>query len=96
MAKVQILYWQDIPSVIEARDADGVHKEMLSDDFQQLIDLIAMRKNMAGTDDYLMQWSKGRRYEVNGVAKEVALSIKNDLESQFEEIRKQELAKVSR
>ena len=44
MAKVTILYWKDIPSVVEARDADGVHKELLSERFQELIDLIAMKK----------------------------------------------------
>ncbi len=94
MAKVQILYWQEIPSVVEARDANGVHKELLSERFQELIDLIAMKKKLAGTDEYLMQWNKGKRYEVEGSAEEVAKSIKEDFESQYREIRKQELAKA--
>ena len=38
MAKVQILYWEDIPSVVEARDENGVHKELLSERFQEVID----------------------------------------------------------
>lgn len=94
MAKVQILYWQEIPSVVEARDADGVHKELLSEQFQELIDLIAMKTKLAGTDDYLMQWNKGKRYEVEGGAEEVAKTIKDDFESQYKEIRKRELAKA--
>ena len=94
MARVQILYWQDIPSVVEARDSEGVHKELLSEQFQELIDLIAMKKKLAGTDEYLMQWNKGKRYEVDGTAKEVATSIKADFESQYKDIRKRELAKA--
>lgn len=95
MAKVQILYWQDIPSVVEARGDDGVHKELLSQRFQELIDLIAMRTQLAGTDEYLMQWAKGERYEVEGNAEQVAKSIKDDLESQFSEIKKREMAKAT-
>ena len=94
MAKVQILYWQDIPSVVEARDANGVHKELLSERFQELIDLIAMKTKLAGTDDYLMQWAKGKRYEVDGSAEEAAKSVRDDFESQYNEIRKRELAKA--
>lgn len=94
MAKVTILYWQDIPSVVEARDGQGVHKELLSERFQELIDLIAMKKKLAGTDEYLMQWSKGRPYEVEGSAQDVAVSVKEELESRYKEIRKEELAKA--
>ncbi len=94
MAKVQVLYWQDIPSVVEARDADGVHKELLSEQFQELIDLIAMKTKLAGTDDYLMHWAKGKRYEHEGSAIEVAKAVRDEFESQYKEIRKRELAKA--
>ena len=94
MAKVTILYWQDIPSVVEARDTEGIHKELLSERFQELIDLIAMKKKLAGTDDYLMQWTKGKPYQVEGSAKEVAASVKEELEARYKEIRKEELAKA--
>ena len=94
MAKVTILYWQDIPSVVEARDTEGIHKELLSERFQELIDLIAMKKKLAGTDDYLMQWTKGKPYQVEGSAKEVAASVKEELEARYKEIRKEELTKA--
>ncbi len=94
MAKVTILYWQDIPSVVEARDSEGIHKELLSERFQELIDLIAMKKKLAGTDDYLMQWTKGKPYQVEGSAKEVAASVKEELEARYKEIRKEELTKA--
>ena len=59
MARVTILYWQEIPSVVEARDRSGRHKIELSQRFQELIDLVAMKMKMVGTDAYLLQWNKG-------------------------------------
>ncbi|MDE0310143.1 MAG: virulence factor [Acidiferrobacterales bacterium] len=94
MAKVTILYWKDIPSVVEARDDQGVHKELMSERFQELIDLIAMKLKLAGTDEYLMQWSKGRPYEVSGSARDAAISVKDEFENRYKEIRKEELAKA--
>ena len=58
MVKVSILCWQDIPSVVEARDGKSVHKELLSERFQELIDLVAMKKKLLDSDEYLMQWQK--------------------------------------
>ena len=37
MATYQILYWQEIPSLIEARDDGGVKKIQLNSKFQALI-----------------------------------------------------------
>ena len=53
MATYQILFWQEIPSLVEARDSDGVEKVQLSDKFQALIDEAAMRRDFAGTDAYI-------------------------------------------
>ena len=58
MAKVQILRWQEIPSVVEVRDGSEVKKIQLSDKFQALIDEAAMRRKLAGTDAYLEEWNK--------------------------------------
>ena len=66
MARVTILYWQEIPSVVEARDRSGRHKIELSQRFQELIDLVAMKKKMVGTDEYLIQWNKGAPTEHDG------------------------------
>lgn len=93
MAKVQILYWQDIPSVVEAKEGGTVHKEQLSQRFQELIDLVAMKKKLSGTDAYLEQWSKGPVYEHAGGAKEAALAVARELEERFEAIRSEALAK---
>ncbi len=93
MAKVTILYWQEIPSVVEARDRNGRHKIELSQRFQELIDLVAMKKKLAGTDEYLVQWRKGRPEEHEGEAEAVAKTVAEGLESRYEAIRAEEIAK---
>ena len=93
MAKYSILYWQDIPSVVEAKDESGVHKLELDRKFQELIDAIAMRKGLAGTDAYLEEWRRGKRIEREGSAEEVATAVKAELETEFRTIRAAALGK---
>ena len=93
MAKVTILYWQEIPSVVEARDRSGRHKIELSQRFQELIDLVAMKKKLAGTDEYLVQWSKGAPEEREGDPEAVATAVAGDIEARYDAIRAEELAK---
>ena len=93
MAKVTILYWQDIPSVVEAREGRDKHKIELSLRFQELIDLVAMRKGMMGTDEYLLQWAKGKPEEHDGGAEAAATAVAEEIESRFDAIRAEELAK---
>jgi len=49
---VQVLYWQDVPSVVK----DGDAKQQLSDWFQQEIDRRAMEQDLVGSDAYLEHW----------------------------------------
>ena len=93
MAKVTILYWQEIPSVVEARDPSGRHKIELSQRFQELIDLVAMKKKLAGTDEYLIQWSKGAPEEHEGDPESAARTVAEDIEGRYDAIRAEELAK---
>ena len=93
MAKLQILYWQEIPSIVEVRDQGRVVKRPLSDKYQALIDQIAMLRKLAGTDGYLEQWNKGEVVERAGDAETVALQVAEDLEARFDEIRSQAIAK---
>ena len=93
MAKVTVLYWQDIPSVVEASDGEGKAKTQLSQRCQELIDLVAMKKGLAGTDAYLEQWSKGTPAERDGSAEEAASAAAQEFEDRYEQIRKDELAK---
>lgn len=49
---VQVLYWQDIPSVVRSGD----EKRQLPEWFQQEIDRVAMEQGLLGSDAYLEQW----------------------------------------
>ena len=87
MAKVQILRWQEIPSVVEVRDDSGVKKIQLSDKFQALIDEVAMREELAGTDAYLEEWNKSAVEERDGDAATVVQKVADELEERFADIR---------
>ena len=93
MAKVTILCWQEIPSVVEARDRSGRHKIELSQRFQELIDLVAMKKKLAGTDEYLIQWNKGDPLEREGEPEAVARAVAEEIEARYDAIRAEELEK---
>ena len=86
MASYRILYWHQIPSLIEARDDQGNrHKQELSARFQELIDSIAMRRKIVGTDAYLEGWRKSRPKEREGHAVDVAKAIADEMEVIFDE-----------
>ena len=93
MATYQVLYWQEIPSQVDAREAGKSHKEMLSQRFQELIDIVATRRNIVESDAYISAWSKGDKMEKAGSAIEVAKSVAADLEADFEKIRAAALEK---
>ena len=93
MATYHVLYWQEIPSLVEARDSDGVKKIQLSDKFQALIDESAMRRDFAGTDAYIEEWNKGPKAEQDGSAAAVVQEVADGIEARFAEIRDDALAK---
>ena len=80
MAKVVIVCWQDIPSLVEVRDGASVAKQQLSARFQELIDIVAMRKKLTGSDAYIEQWNRCRDGERSGVVSEIAASVAAELE----------------
>jgi hypothetical protein len=87
MARFRILSWHEIPTVVEATDENGDrHKEELSSRFQELIDRVAMRRKLAGTDAYLEGWHRSRPQKRNGNAVEVAKAVASELEASFDEI----------
>jgi hypothetical protein len=92
MATYQVTYWQEIPSQVDAREAGKLHKEMLSQRFQELIDIIAVRRKLDASDAYINEWNKGKKIERPGSAQEVGKAIAAELEAQFEEIRANALA----
>ncbi len=95
MAKLSVIYWQDIPSVVEARDRSGRHKVELDQRFQELIDLVAMKKRLAGTDAYLEQWHKTPLEDRAGSPPRVAREAADEIESRFDTIRAEVLAQIA-
>ena len=93
MAEYKILYWQDIPSVVEATDGETTYKAQLSQRFQDLIDSVAMRKNLVGTEGYMKEWRRGEATQRNGSAEAVVAAVTDELELQFDSIRRAELKK---
>lgn len=73
--------------MVEARDEAGTHKVQLSARFQELIDMAAMRRGLAGTDGYLDEWRRGRPVEREGKAREAAEAMAAEIEAHYEEIR---------
>ncbi len=94
MTKIFILSWQNIPSVIEARDSNGIEKVELSKRFSELIDLVAMKKGIVGTDDYLQDWKKKKLSSTNKTAKQVVLEMSEYFEDKYEEIKSNALNKI--
>jgi hypothetical protein len=57
VTRIQILWWQELPSVVRATSADGTQvSRQLPDWFQQEIDRVAMDLGLVGSDEYLEQW----------------------------------------
>lgn len=94
MARCQIVYWQDIPSVVEVRVGRKSHKIQLSERFQALIDTVAMKKELVGTDEYLEHWHKETVGERDGALEDIAATMAEEIEAQFREIRDTAMAKV--
>ena len=92
MPKVTILYWQSIPAMVEARDGRGRHKVQLSDRFQELIDRVAMRQKLAGSEAYLTQWRRGEPMVHDGDLRAAAQAVADGLEARFESIRSEAMA----
>ena len=83
MARVQILRWQDIPSVVKAFDDDGsAVSAQLPDWFQQEIDRQAMEQGLIGSDDYLALWEWSEREERPGSAEAVLAEVVAELEQE--------------
>jgi hypothetical protein len=60
VTRFQVLYWQDVPSLVRVHaDDGGTSSHPLPDWFQQEIDRRAMTQGLVGSDAYLEQWRWG-------------------------------------
>jgi len=88
---VKVIYWRDIPSVVQATDGLETVKVALSERFQTLIDAVAMRLGLIDADDYLEQWHHGEAEDRSGGVREVAEAVAAELESQFADFQERGL-----
>jgi len=83
VARYQVLYWQDVPSVVKAFADDGSElKRQLPDWFQQEIDNRAMTQGLVGSDAYLEQWRWGHVQERDGSPDDVLDAVTRELEAE--------------
>jgi hypothetical protein len=94
MATYQVTYWQEIPSQVDAREPGAKpHKELLSHRFQELIDIVAHKRKLGGSDDYIAAWAKGDKLVREGSPETVAKAVAAEIEAKFDDIRAEALAR---
>jgi hypothetical protein len=81
MANYKVLYWQEIPTQIKAEDDMDDVTVMLDDKFMQQVDILAARRGLQSSDDYLAQWKWTEEEEREGSAQDVADAVKAELEA---------------
>jgi hypothetical protein len=83
VAEYQITYWQELPSLVVARDGEQLTKYPLAQRFQDAIDEAAMRLGETGSDAYLAGWRRTAWCPVEGGAVEAADVIAARLEQEW-------------
>jgi hypothetical protein len=82
MARYQVLYWQDVPSLVKAFGDDGTSvSRQLDPWFQQEIDRRAMAQGLAESGAYLEEWHWGDVAERPGTVDEVLDAVEQELEA---------------
>ncbi len=92
MAKVILTSWQEIPSMVEVKAGRNKQKVLLAQSFQELIDLIAMKRGLDGSEEYLNHWRREPMPDREGDPAEVAQTVADELEAEFDRIRAEALA----
>ena len=81
MATYKILFWQEIPTQIKTEDDIEEVTMMLDDKFMAQVDILAAKRKLQSTDDYLAQWKWSEEQQRDGSAHEVAEALKAELEA---------------
>ena len=81
MATYKVLYWQEIPTQIKAEDDTDDVTVMLDDKFMRQVDILAAKRGLQSSDDYLAQWMWTEEEEREGSAQQVAEAVKAELEA---------------
>jgi len=87
MANLIITYWRDIPSQISVKIGRKEEKRMLSERFQEAIDMAAMRDGASDTDAYLAEWRRAEPVTVGDDLLAEAEAARNNLEKAYDKER---------
>ena len=83
--RVQVLYWQEIPSLVRVTADDGTQlSRQLPDWFQQEIDRVAMEQGLIGSDAYLEQWAWRDLEPRDGAPSEALDTVEADVRSSYD------------
>ncbi|MCB0167686.1 MAG: virulence factor [Anaerolineae bacterium] len=76
MTTVKIMYWQDIPCTVRAEAGRRQRiSRQLPDIYMAVIDAIAMKEGLIGSDEYQNQFHWGEAEERSGSPEEVADAV---------------------
>ena len=81
MTTYKILFWQEIPTQIKAEDESDDVTVALDGKFMARVDILAAKRGLQSSDDYLAQWKWSEEEEREGSAHEVAEALKAELEA---------------
>jgi len=83
MTEYQVTSWQQLPSLVVARDGDEIVKTPMTARFQEAIDETAMRLGETSSEAYLEGWVRTEWLPADGSPTEVCDRVVADLESQW-------------
>ena len=81
MTTYRVLFWQEIPTQIKAEDESDDVTVALDGKFMAQVDILAAKRGLQSSDDYLAQWKWSEEEEREGSASEVAEALKAELEA---------------
>jgi len=83
--RVQVLFWQEIPSLVRVTGDDGAQlSRQLPTWFQQEIDRVAMEQGLVGSDAYLEQWAWRDLEPREGAPSDVLDAVESELTARYE------------
>lgn len=83
MAEYQVTSWRELPSMVTARDDDGVAKVQLASRFQEAIDEAAMRLGETSSDEYMNGWQRSEWTVGDGDASTLVAEVAKKLEDEW-------------
>jgi len=87
MARLEIVYWRDIPAQVIARAGRRAARRPLEDRFGAAIDRAAMRAGLSESDAYLGEWRRAPAVECGDDIEAEAEAAAVGLEAAFDDSR---------